>query len=177
VRDNLMLASKHGPIAVDARGLTWQADMAKPGGALMKGLEAVPYRDAVWASRYPDLARLPDDRPGAPVGNRFLDNLADRALPHGEKIEYLPPPRLGHRIKRIRCRRRPRHEQYYIPIWEYVKVLFEWHSQSWLCSYELQSWLQEIDLGGNARSRDAWAACRRAGIRCRRGLTFWSVAA
>ncbi|MBV8473050.1 MAG: hypothetical protein JO234_06495, partial [Hyphomicrobiales bacterium] len=28
---------------------------------------------------YPGLAKLPDDRPGAPLGNVFADNLADRA--------------------------------------------------------------------------------------------------
>ncbi|MBV8664619.1 MAG: right-handed parallel beta-helix repeat-containing protein, partial [Hyphomicrobiales bacterium] len=41
VRDNLFLRWRAGPVSVDGRGLTWQADMAKPGGALMKSLEAV----------------------------------------------------------------------------------------------------------------------------------------
>lgn len=79
VRDNLFLRSRAGPIAVDARGLAWQADMTKPGGALMKSLEAVPIESAVWAARYPGLAKLRDDRPGAPLGNVFADNLSDRA--------------------------------------------------------------------------------------------------
>ncbi len=79
VRDNLFLHWRAGPISVDARGLTWQADMTKPGGALMKSLETVPFQSAIWAARYPGLAKLPGDRPGAPLGNVFADNLADRA--------------------------------------------------------------------------------------------------
>ena len=78
IRDNLLLDWRRGPIAVDSRGLTWEADMAKPGGALMRSLDAVPFRSAVWTARYPGLATLPDDRPGAPVGNVVADNLSDR---------------------------------------------------------------------------------------------------
>ena len=36
-------------------------------------------------------------------------NFSDRPFPRRQKLQYLPPPRLGHRIKRIRCGRRPRH--------------------------------------------------------------------
>lgn len=79
VRDNLLLGSRRGPIALDARGLSWEAHMASPSGVLTKGLETVPVRSAIWATRYPALARLPEDHPGAPIGNRFADNLADRA--------------------------------------------------------------------------------------------------
>jgi len=78
VRDNLLLAWRRGPIALDARGLGWQAAMAQAGGSLTKSLNGVPLHSALWEARYPALARLADARPGAPLDNRFLDNLADR---------------------------------------------------------------------------------------------------
>lgn len=77
VGDNLFVASRGSPIRLDSRGLNWQAAMVAPTGALTKGLEAVPYRQGRWAQRYPDLANILADRPGAPVRNRIADNLGD----------------------------------------------------------------------------------------------------
>jgi hypothetical protein len=36
-------------------------------------------------------------------------NFPDRPFPRRQKLQYFPPPRFGHRIKRIRCGCRPRH--------------------------------------------------------------------
>jgi hypothetical protein len=36
-------------------------------------------------------------------------NFPDRPFPSRQKLQYLPTPRFRHRIKRIRCGRRPRH--------------------------------------------------------------------
>lgn len=84
IRDNFAIASKGSPIRVDSRGLNWEADMVKQDGALRKGLAAVPYKEGVWAQRYPGLENILDDRLGAPVNNSFVDNLDDQ----GPVIKY-----------------------------------------------------------------------------------------
>ena len=84
IRDNFAIASKGSPIRVDLRGLNWEADMVKQDGALRKGLAAVPYKEGVWAQRYPGLENILDDRLGAPVNNSFVDNLDDQ----GPVIKY-----------------------------------------------------------------------------------------
>jgi hypothetical protein len=76
IEDNLLVASKAGPIVLDSRGLGWQSDMVKPGGILRQGLESEAYREAPYADRYPNLATILEDQPGAPLHNRFIDNLA-----------------------------------------------------------------------------------------------------
>jgi Right handed beta helix region len=84
IRDNLAIGSKGSPIRIDSRGLNWQAAMAAPGGILAKELESVPYRQGVWAQRYPGLVKILEDRPGTPVDNNFVDNLADE----GPVVQY-----------------------------------------------------------------------------------------
>jgi hypothetical protein len=51
--------------------------MVAPGGFLREGLAKVPYRQAPYTERYPSLATILEDQPGAPVNNRFTDNLGD----------------------------------------------------------------------------------------------------
>jgi hypothetical protein len=75
IEDNLLLV-KGAAIGIDSRGLGWQSDMVKPGGILRQGLEGGAYREAPYADRYPNLATILEDQPGAPLHNRFIDNLA-----------------------------------------------------------------------------------------------------
>ena len=49
--------------------------MAKPGGILRKSLEDVPYDVPPYSTKYPGMATILDDQPGAPLHNRFMDNL------------------------------------------------------------------------------------------------------
>ncbi len=77
ISKNLFIASKSNPIMLDSRGLNWQSAMAAPGGLLREGLAKVPYRQAPYADRYPSLATILEDQPGAPLNNRFTDNLGD----------------------------------------------------------------------------------------------------
>ncbi len=57
---------------VDARGLGW----AKGGFDGLKGdLEALPYKQEPWSSKYPKLVGILDDDPMAPVGNLIARNI------------------------------------------------------------------------------------------------------
>lgn len=58
---------------VDARGLGWAASGRE---GLEKDLQAVPYRKALWAGRYPKLVGILDDDPMAPKGNLIARNIA-----------------------------------------------------------------------------------------------------
>src|SRR4029077_9282996 len=49
------------------------------------------------------------------------DDLPHRPFLHRQVVQDLPPPRLSHRIKRIRSRSSSGHRPRYIPIQEYVK--------------------------------------------------------
>jgi hypothetical protein len=59
-------------VHVDARGLGWQ----KGGVAdLIRGLDAVPYREEPWRGRYPEILTLPDRKPGTPFNNLVARNI------------------------------------------------------------------------------------------------------
>lgn len=73
---NLFVAPREAGIFMDDRGLAWQQAYGKPDSVLMKKLHAVDIQSPTWRARYPALAAFPGDRPGAPVGNAFEDNLA-----------------------------------------------------------------------------------------------------
>lgn len=63
-------------VYLDARGaLSQKSQTVDPAGALMKGLSAVPYKGALWASRYPNLPTILDDEFGRPKYNVFCANL------------------------------------------------------------------------------------------------------
>jgi len=63
-------------IRVDARGLGWAAPSIA--AAMRPALEAMPYRAPPWSTRYPELARILDEEPGAPRHNRIAGNVAVR---------------------------------------------------------------------------------------------------
>ena len=60
-------------VNVDARGLGWRANGR---GELTKSLEEMPYRDALWSRRYPELLTLLTDDPMAPKGVVITRNVA-----------------------------------------------------------------------------------------------------
>jgi hypothetical protein len=57
---------------VDARGLGWAASGF---AGLKHGLTEVPYKGAIWASRYPKLPPILDEDPMAPKGNVVARNI------------------------------------------------------------------------------------------------------
>ena len=60
---------------VDARGLNWAAFSRD---TMEKSLAAVPYRNALWASRYPKLVPILNQNPMAPLGNLIARNICVR---------------------------------------------------------------------------------------------------
>jgi hypothetical protein len=60
----------------DARGLGWAARLRS---TLEERLEAVPYRDAPWRDRFPELLTLLEDEPMVPKGNVVRGNLLVRS--------------------------------------------------------------------------------------------------
>lgn len=79
-RDNLVEDNKFidTPTAIhlDARGTTGQKAMTDdPNGALRKNLIAVPYNKSPYKERYPHLANILEDEPGAPKYNVARRNI------------------------------------------------------------------------------------------------------
>jgi len=66
-------------IRLDGRGLGWAAYSIPE--SMRPALEAVPYRDPAWSARYPHLATILDDDPGAPKYNQITGNRAVRCGP------------------------------------------------------------------------------------------------
>ncbi len=72
---NVFALMRGGAVHYDARGIVHQQDQVKPGGPFMTRLEASPFRTPAWRARYPTLATLPENHPGAPLGNTASNNL------------------------------------------------------------------------------------------------------
>ena len=70
IQNNVMIASSPA-IHVDARGLTWQSAETQTDavGGYRDKLSAVPYDKSPYSTRYPNLAELLNDEPGAPKYN------------------------------------------------------------------------------------------------------------
>lgn len=60
-------------ISLDARALGWAAPYMP-----LAQLEAMPYREEPWASRYPELVNILDDEPAMPKGNVIARNIVCR---------------------------------------------------------------------------------------------------
>ena len=69
--DNLFIDPARGAVFLDNRGRTWQ----KNSKTFTDRMAAVPVESATYKARYPQLAVLMEDKPGAPQGNRLLDNI------------------------------------------------------------------------------------------------------
>jgi hypothetical protein len=60
-------------VHVDARALGWAADTVPT--TMMERLQAMPYRQPPWSTRYPKLVGILDDEPAAPKGNVIARNI------------------------------------------------------------------------------------------------------
>ncbi|MCC7491331.1 MAG: NPCBM/NEW2 domain-containing protein [Fimbriimonadaceae bacterium] len=73
IEDNVTLRT--GAFHLDDRGLGWGKRGAAPDGELTVSLKQMPYQSELWRQRYPQLAGILDDNPGAPKGNVVRRNL------------------------------------------------------------------------------------------------------
>lgn len=89
ITGNVFAAMLLSAIWMDQRGLGAQKAEAATGGELQRQLAASPYRSPLWRARYPSLATLLDDRPGAAIGNR-----AERNVVVGSPFLQTDPPGL-----------------------------------------------------------------------------------
>ncbi|MCP4644168.1 MAG: hypothetical protein GY851_27245, partial [bacterium] len=69
-------------VSLDARGLGWlKPDGDRAENIYKKRLNAVPYQNELWASRYPKLPGIVDDNAGTPKGNVLRFNVVCRSGP------------------------------------------------------------------------------------------------
>jgi len=61
-------------VHVDARAMGWAAYHV--GTTMTERLNAMPYQNALWSSRYPELVHILDDEPAAPKGNVIARNIS-----------------------------------------------------------------------------------------------------
>lgn len=81
IENNLVVNSARG-LSLDARGTNWAAGHCAPGGGMQLSLEAMPYKQEPWASRYPWLVTLIEDQPCIPKHNSVQRNVfKDGAAP------------------------------------------------------------------------------------------------
>jgi parallel beta-helix repeat protein len=74
VEDNLFVNCSPA-IHIDSRGLSWQKGLANdPRGQLQQQLAQVRYNQPPYSTRYPGLAKMLADEPGAPKGNVLRRN-------------------------------------------------------------------------------------------------------
>jgi len=74
VEGNLVISPLDPAMLLDDRGLN-SSDANNPDSTIRKRLNAVPVANEYYVHRYPELARILDDNAGAPLRNRFLDNI------------------------------------------------------------------------------------------------------
>lgn len=77
-------------IHVDARGLGWMHGEVEPEGSLQRTLRAVPYQAPLWSARYPRLATILTDEPGAPSGNVVRHNVSVSSAPGAVWLDVDP---------------------------------------------------------------------------------------
>lgn len=82
VQHNVMVSSSPA-IHVDARGLTWQSaeTQSEASGGYRNKLAQVPYDKPLYSDRYPHLAGILNDEPGAPKYNVVKGNLVVGGVP------------------------------------------------------------------------------------------------
>lgn len=86
---NVMVASSPA-VTIDARGLTWaRTSIDNPTSDLRKALAAMPVSSPLWQTRYPPLARILEDDPRLPKGNRIGINLVVGGVPF--QRDGIPP--------------------------------------------------------------------------------------
>jgi hypothetical protein len=81
IEDNLMFDCTES-LLFDNRGLNWMEEhVTPPDGRMVRSLAAMPVASPPWSVRYPQLARLMDDAPGAPKYNVVRGNTIYRCAP------------------------------------------------------------------------------------------------
>ena len=91
IEKNLFFQSSPA-VHLDARGLTSQRQTTlDPKGTLQRGLDAVPYRGAIYAARFPNLAKIREDDIGAPKYNIFRNN----TIVDGQMTNVAPEAKSG----------------------------------------------------------------------------------
>ena len=82
VLENNLMVDCGESIHFDNRGLNWmKATVASPNGVMPQRLMAMPFRQPPWSQRYPQLATVLDDNPGAPKHNTLRYNVIYRCKP------------------------------------------------------------------------------------------------
>jgi len=81
VENNIFVECEH-PVSIDNRGLRWtflnpDGDILETG--MYKKLTAVDYDKPPWSTRYPELARILEENPRAPLGNTLERNMSYRS--------------------------------------------------------------------------------------------------
>ncbi len=66
---NNIMVNCEKPLVFDERGLTWNLDQQTA------FLQKVPYKEGVWAEKYPELVNIMEDDPGYPKYNVLKNNL------------------------------------------------------------------------------------------------------
>ncbi|GAB3627448.1 hypothetical protein PTE30175_02138 [Pandoraea terrae] len=95
VQDNLFVSSSPA-MHVDARGVTWQRGMSDdPNGPLRRLLTEFDTTRPPYATRYPALAGLLGDTPGAPKGNVIRRNIVLDGNPLSVEARALPYVEIG----------------------------------------------------------------------------------
>lgn len=99
-RDNIIVENlffQSSPaVHLDARGLGPQRKMTlDPNGTLQRNLDSVPYQGAIYASRFPNLAKIRVDEIGAPKYNIVRRN----TIIEGTTFNILPDAKSGIDIK------------------------------------------------------------------------------
>jgi hypothetical protein len=76
VHQNLLLGGNIG-VWIDARGVGWAKDHIRRGGGwrMYRKLADVGYDRPPYSERYPELARILEDNPHEPRGNRVVQNV------------------------------------------------------------------------------------------------------
>lgn len=76
------------PIHIDSRGENWRKELVQNRDSeLWNALRAVPFDREPFRSRYPELARLPDDQPELPKRNVIIGNVAVRSTLASSSVE------------------------------------------------------------------------------------------
>jgi parallel beta-helix repeat protein len=90
VEDNLFVNCSPA-IHIDSRGLSWQKGLADdPKGQLRQQLALVHYNQPPYSTRYPGLATMLDDSPGAPKGNVLRRNVVIGGQPTSIDLRATP---------------------------------------------------------------------------------------
>jgi len=71
--DNNIFVDCKPAVHVDARAMTWASYHVDT--TMRERLEAMPYREPLWAQRYPRLTQILDRMPAAPRGNAVTRNI------------------------------------------------------------------------------------------------------